>query len=142
MSRLRTRCVVHFFVTSALIFGSNAVAKAQSTISDVTQRPFVVGVIPVVGNGVVGGVAIDANGVMAQAEERDVVALRDARRDAMSGLAGDVTKRSALRKISLRQLDALLARLVSENKPPSSELLNLAGLQRVEYVFAYPESHD
>jgi hypothetical protein len=77
-----------------------------------------------------------------RAEERDVVALREARRDAISGLAGDVTKRSKLRKISLARLDALLARYASENKALTSDILYLAGLQRVEYVFAYPDSHD
>src|SRR4051812_6636450 len=117
MSCHRTKFVVHFFVAGAFIFGDHAVAQAQGSISEVSQRPFVVGVIPVVGNGGVGGVAIDANGVMAKAEERDVVALRDARRDAISALAGDVSKRSALRKISLCRLDTVLARHVSENKP-------------------------
>ena len=116
--------------------------RLRASIGEVTQQPFVVGVVPVVGNGAVGGVAIDAHGVMAKAEERDVVALRDARRNALSGLAGDVTKRSELRKISLRRLDDLLAQHVSQNKPLSSEILYLAGLQRIEYVFAYPDSHD
>jgi len=134
--------VVHFFVAAAFVFGGHAVAQFQASIGAVTQQPFVVGVVSVVGNGAVGGVAIDANGVMAKAEERDVAALRDARRNAMSGLAGDVTKRSELRKISLRRLDTLLARHVSQNKPLSSEIFYLAGLQRVEYVFAYPDSHD
>src|SRR6478752_828164 len=109
MSCHRMKAVVLFVVAGAFIFGDHATAKAQSSIGDVTLRPFVVGVIPVVNNGVVGGVAIDANGVMDKAEERDVVALREARRNAISGLAGDVTKRSKLRKISLGQLDKLLA---------------------------------
>lgn len=142
MSCHRMKFVVHFFVAAALVFGDYAAAQFPSSIGAVTQQPFVVGVVPVAGNGAVGGVAIDANGVMAQAEVRDLVALRDARRNAMSGLAGDVTKRSELRKISLRRLDALVARHVSQNKPLSSEILYLAGLQRVEYVFAYPDSHD
>ncbi len=142
MSRQRMEFLLHLVLVSTCIVGGHAVAHAQSTISSVTQRPFVVGVIPVVGNGTVGGVAIDANGAIEQAEQRDVVALRDARRAAMSGLAGDITKPSKLRKISLRRLDALVARHVSQNKPLSSDLLYLAGLQRVEYVFAYPESND
>jgi Protein of unknown function (DUF1598) len=142
MSRQRMEFLVHFVVVSTCIVGAHAVAHAQSTISAVTQRPFVVGLIPVVRNGAVGGVAIDANGAVEQAEQRDVVALRDARRAAMSGLAGDLTKPSKLRKISLRRLDALVARHVSQNKPLSSDLLYLAGLQRVKYVFAYPESND
>jgi hypothetical protein len=136
------RFVVHFFVAAAFLFGDHAAAQFQAGIGEVTQQPFVVGVVPVVANGAVGGVAIDANGVLAKAHERDVVALRDARRNAMSGLAPDVTKTSALRKISLRRLDALLARHVSQNRPLSSEILYLAGLQRVEYVFADPDSHD
>ncbi len=138
----RMKYVVHFFVAAAFVFGDHAAAQVQGSIGAVTQQPFVVGAVPVVGNGAVGGVAIDAKGVMAKAEERDVVALRDARRNATSGLAGDVTKRSELRKISLRQLDALLARQVSQNKQLPSEILYLAGLQRVEYVFAYPDSRD
>ena len=76
--------VVHFFVAAAFIFGDRAAAQFQGSIGNVTQQPFVVGVVPVVGNGAVGGVAIDAKGVMAKVEERDVVALRDARRNAMS----------------------------------------------------------
>ena len=119
MSRQRMEFLVHFVVVSTCIVGGHAVAHAQSVLASVTQRPFVVGVVPVVGNGAVGGVAIDANGAIEQAEQRDVVALRDARRAAMSGLAGDITKPSELRKISLRRLDALLARHVSQNKPLS-----------------------
>jgi hypothetical protein len=134
--------LVRFVVVSTCVLGTHAVAHAQSTISSVTQRPFVVGLIPVVRNGTVGGVAIDANGAIQQAEDRDVLALRDVRRAAISGLAGDITKPSKLRKISLRRLDALLAKHANQNKPLSPDLLYLAGLERVTYVFAYPESND
>ena len=123
MSRQRMEFLVHFVVISICIVGSHAVAHAQSTISSVTQRPFVVGLIPVVRNGPSGGVAIDANGTIPQAEERDVIALRDAKRAAMSGLTGDITKPSKLRKISLRRLEAIVARHASQNKPLSSDLL-------------------
>jgi hypothetical protein len=122
--------------------GGSAALLAQSFIGAGTQTPFVVGVVPVVGNGAVGGVAIDAKGAVDEAERRDLAALRDARRSAMSGLAADVSEPSELRKISLRRLDALLARHVSENKPLTADVLYLAGLERVEYVFAYPESSD
>ena len=144
MSRRRTESLhflIHFVVVSTCIMGGHAVAHAQS-VSNVEVRPFVVGVVPVVGNGAVGGVAIDAKGVIEQAEQHDVVALRDARRAALSGLAADITKPSKLRKISLRRLDTLLAEHISQQKPLPSDLLYLAGLQRVEYVFAYPDSSD
>jgi hypothetical protein len=110
------------------------------------MRPFVVGVVPVVGNGAVGGVAIDAKGAIDEAEQSNVVALRSARRAALEAglddLAANINQPSELRKISLRRLDALLARHVSQNKPLTSDVLYLAGLQRVEYVLAYPELND
>src|SRR5262245_12352984 len=144
MSRRRTE-LRHFVIRCAAISlcaaSGYAVAHAQG-ISEGTVRPFVVGVIPVVGNGAVGGVAIAAKGAIEEAEQRDIAALREARREALTGVAGDITKTSELRKISLRRLDALLAEHASDNKPLPPEVLNLAGLQRIEYVFAYPDSHD
>jgi hypothetical protein len=98
--------------------------------------------VPVVRNGSVGGVAIDATGAVEQAEPRDVLTLRNARLAALNGLAGDVTRASKLRKISLRRLDATLAQHAAQNKPLMPDLLYLAGMQRVQYVFAYPECHD
>jgi hypothetical protein len=132
---------IHFvLIASCFLFG-HSIARAQSaSFSEI--RPFVVGVVPVVGNGAVGGVAIDAKGVIEQAEQHDLVALRDVRRAAVSGLAGVITRPSKLRKISLRRLDALLAQHVSQNKPLPPDVLYLAGLQRVEYVFAYPDAGD
>jgi hypothetical protein len=128
-------------VLATCVIGVPAFAHARS-FSVADQRPFVMGVVPVVGNGVVGGVAIDANGAIEQAEQRDIVALRSARCAALEGVAQDITKPSKLRKISLSRLDKLLAINASQNKPRTPNVLYLAGLQRVEYVFAYPELND
>jgi hypothetical protein len=133
--------LIRFIIVSTCIVRGHLLARGQS-ISFADQRPFVVGVVPVAGNGAVGGVAVDAAGAIELAEDRDVVALRNARRASLEGLWGDVFKPSDLRKISLRRLDVLLAHHASQNKPLTPELLNLAGLQRVEYVFAYPELGD
>lgn len=144
MSRRRMdslRFLIHLVVISSCIVAGRYAAYAQS-VSFAERRPFVVGVVPVVGNGAVGGVAIDAKGAVDRAEPRELVALRDARRAALAGLAGDITKPSPLRKISLRRLDALLAQHVSQQQSLPSDLLYLAGLQRVEYVFAYPDASD
>ncbi len=124
------------------LLGGQALTFSQSTLSFGEQRPFVVGVVPVVGNGVVGGVAVDATGVVKQAVHREVVAWQTARRKALTGVAGDVTEPSKLRKISLRRLDSLLAQHASQQKPLPAEVLTLAGLLHVEYVFAYPELND
>jgi len=145
MSRRRMgpfRFLIHFVIVSTCILCENTIAHAQTGASFTEQRPFVVGVVPFVSNGAVGGVSIDASGAIQRAEQRDVIALRDARRDALSGVAGEIPRPSKLRKVSLRRLDALLAQHASQNKPLPSDLLFLAGLQRVEYVFAYPDSSD
>jgi hypothetical protein len=134
--------LVRFVAAATCVLTGHALAYAQASLSEGSLRPFVVGVVPVVGNGAVGGVAIDARGAIDEAEERDVAALRDARRAALQGLAGDVNQPSRLRKVSLRRLDALLAQHASQNKPLPPEVLYLAGLQRIEYVFAYPEQSD
>ncbi len=135
--------LTRFTALAICVLGGRALAQAPpSSLSVASQRPFVVGVVPVVGNGAVGGVAIDATGAIEQAEQRDVVALRTARRAALEGVAGDVNQPSELRKISLRRLDTLLAEHASQNKPLTTDMLYLAGLQRIDYVFAYPEQSD
>jgi hypothetical protein len=77
MSRQRVEFLVYLVVGLTCVV-TGRTAHAQSSIGAVTQRPFVVGVVPVVGNGAVGGVAIDANGAVEAAEQRDLVALRAA----------------------------------------------------------------
>ncbi len=142
-SSISSHSLTRVVLLAACLVGSQDSAHSQSSLSESSLRPFVVGVVPVVGNsGAVGGVAIDAHGVIDEADQRDVLALRDARRAALEGIAGDVARPSKLRKISLRRLAALLAAHVSRNEPLTPDVLYLAGLQRVSYVFAYPELHD
>ena len=44
--------------------------------------------------------------------------------------------------ISLSKLQSEIASAIAENRPLSEEVLYLAGLQRVQYVFVYPEEND
>ena len=55
---------------------------------------------------------------------------------------GAARKSSALRYVSLSRLEREIARRQAERKPLDVEMLTLAGLQRVRYVFVYPESGD
>lgn len=99
-----------------------------------------------IGNGLfargVGGVAIDANGAVAVAQLDDLHKLAELRRKAMQAVVGDLQQPNELRKVSLRQLDEALARAASSGQPVPDELVVLAGLQRVRYVFVYPEQND
>ena len=60
---------------------------------------------------------------------------------ALRPVAGDLKAR-ALRKISLRQLEAAIAENRAGGKPVSDEMRYLAGMQRIQYVFVYPEHND
>src|SRR5947208_4812941 len=78
---------------------------AQASIQDVTFTPFVIGFRPVVGNGAVGGVLIDARGVVARASPDAQDRLRAVREKAMREVPAGLGRASDLRKISLRGLE-------------------------------------
>lgn len=112
-------------------------------ISSGGLKPFVIAVIPVVGrSGAVGGVAIDARGVLDRGTRETTSQLRRAWLAAMIPAQGDMARASSLRKISLRRLEAAIVDCRGQNKPLPLEMRFLAGLQRVRYVLAYPEAQD
>lgn len=90
----------------------------------------------------VGGVAVDTEGVLrlttVEADDR----LRAIRREMMKEIPSDVAKKTELRKISLRRLEAVLAKHAQTGEPLPDEVRYLAGLQRIQYVFLHPETND
>src|SRR5262245_50450155 len=126
---------------AALLVGPPA-AVGQS-VSFTQQSPFVVGFIPVVGpGGAVGGVSIDAKGVVARSDVEGSGRLRDARLKALARIDSDLLAPSRMRKVSLRGIQAAIDECRRQKRPVTDALQNLAGLQRVEYVLVYPERHD
>src|SRR5262245_20375060 len=78
---------------------------AQAALTFGQQRPFVTGWIPVIGpGGGVGGVSIDAAGVVSRSEADATGRLRAARERALAPLSGELLAASKLRKVSLRGL--------------------------------------
>ncbi len=131
-----------FVLSAAAIFVAARPASGQA-ISSTSLRPFVVGIIPVVGpGGAVGGVSVDAKGVVARSDVDAAGRLRDARIKALARLDSDVQAASAMRKVSLRGIQAAIEELRKKRLPLTDDLQNLAGLQRIEYVLVYPEQKD
>lgn len=129
-------------LASVLVFGLPHRLDAQQ-ISSGGWKPFVIAVIPVVGrNGAVGGVSIDAGGVVNRSSRETTGQLRRAWLAAMVPADGEMARASSLRKISLRRLEAAMAACRARNQPLPLDMRFLAGLQRVRYVFAYPEAKD
>lgn len=92
--------------------------------------------------GAVGGVAIDANGVLNNIEVDQLNRLRGTWAKALKQAPGDINEPSELRKVSLRRLEAAIIQHLAEKKPLPDEVRLLAGLQQIRYVFVYPEEND
>ena len=90
----------------------------------------------------VGGVSIDADGLLSGARPDALGTLGRLRSQAMQKIPDAMNATADMRKISLRQLEAALEDCVNNNKPIPDEIKYLAGLQRIRYVFVYPEQKD
>ena len=119
------------------------------------SRPFVTSTTPVFDSRgrVVGGIEVDANGVLsiAETDPKGLLAQQTrrsptSRSETSSGPKqedlADVRRSSKMRKVSLRGLEAAIAEKVAKKENLPAELMFMAGLQRIEYVFVYPETND
>jgi hypothetical protein len=101
-----------------------------------------------------GGVYVDAEGVVRRAV-RDAASsgLAVARLEAIesqekprSKSAGktnsDVRAHAALRKVSLTRLEKQVQLRLAAGRRPTEEMLTLGGLEKIKYVFVYPETGD
>ncbi|HEY4309267.1 MAG TPA: DUF1598 domain-containing protein, partial [Pirellulales bacterium] len=92
--------------------------------------------------GAVGGISINADGVLANAQQDNLHKLRDVRVKALAAVPGDLAQPTELRKISLRGLMATIDDYRLKNRDLPDDVKYLAGLQRLRYVFVYPEQND
>ena len=90
----------------------------------------------------VGGIEIDANGVLSgqktllDSEVRDRIAKGIEKSDAQ------IKSSAKLRMISLKGLEAAISKAAEAGEQVSSEVKYMAGLQRIEYVIVEPETND
>ncbi|MHB1037794.1 MAG: DUF1598 domain-containing protein [Pirellulales bacterium] len=90
----------------------------------------------------VGGVAIDTEGILQSATVDAQGQLRQLRLRALQEIPGDLNQPTELRKISLRGIEAAIEKHRQDGKPLPDAIRYLAGLQRIRYVFVYPEQND
>ncbi len=92
----------------------------------------------------VGGVYIDAEGVLREAAALDASErLKALRLDAVAGpTSAGVATASPLRKVSLRRLEDVVRTLHAAGEPLPSDVACLAGLTRVQFVFFFPDAGD
>ncbi|TWT32117.1 DUF1598 domain-containing protein [Blastopirellula retiformator] len=91
----------------------------------------------------VGGISIDAQGVVSLASVDSQRMLRAEMMKALEKAPGELNAPVPMRKVSLRGLNAAIKDAQENNLGVlPDEVKYLAGLQRIEYVFVYPEEND
>ena len=94
-------------------------------------------------NNAVGGIRVDANGVVSNTEVREIQQYRKEMQDSVDQAPGELVAPVELRKISLRTLENALANSLKGNYSDiPDDVRFLAGIQRIQYVFVYPEEND
>jgi len=90
------------------------------------------------------GVRVDAQGLLQRLlkseETGSLAALRAS--SAVKGRRENVRQSSPLRKVSLPRLEKHLQLRLAAGRQPTDAMQVLAGLQRIKYVFVYPDSGD
>ena len=89
----------------------------------------------------VGGVWVDADGVLRNRQVDETDQVRAAREAMLHPVPADA-RQLGLRKISLRRLEEAIAEHLKTGEPLDDEMKYLAGLQHIQYVFVYPELGD
>jgi len=90
----------------------------------------------------VGGVKIDADGVVSNPQVGELKQLQAAWQKGLQQIPADLDKWTDLRFISLKQLESEVAAARAAGKPLPDAVRYMAGLQRVHYVLVYPDKQD
>ena len=90
----------------------------------------------------VGGVAINTKGVLTLQTKQANRELVEFMKDHVQPAEGEMNDASELRRVSLKKLAAIVADSAKNNYMLADDVRYLAGLQRVQYIFVYPEQND
>jgi hypothetical protein len=93
-------------------------------------------------NRAVGGVSINPDGILGNATRDELGQLAKLRSQTMTKIPGELDGEVPMREVSLRRLEAAIDDCAKNNKPLPDAIKYLAGLQRIQYVFVYPEQKD
>lgn len=135
------RCLAALF----LVFSLSISAIAQDDDDDGEEDPDDGGPEVIITGDLAGaGVIVDAKGVLSLKKNVDRTGRLDRRRrlEAQGELDPDIAAQSVLRKVSLNRLEDAVSELLRNGARPSEDMLYLAGLTKIQYVFFYPETKD
>ena len=90
----------------------------------------------------VGGVAINADGVLSEPTRQANQLLVSRMKEMVQPAEGAIAEASELRRVSLKHLMKMVSEAATNEMELTDEVRYLAGLQRIKYVFVYPEQQD
>ncbi len=93
------------------------------------------------GGQAVGGISIDASGIVRNVEPGALDELSAARRKALAG-GGPKASTDGLRKVSLARLTKAVEAAASGEAPLPADAVLMGGLERITHVFVDPDGHD
>jgi len=92
--------------------------------------------------GAVGGVEVDPQGVLKNATVDSTRQLAEARQGVVGRAPKSLSEKTELRKVSLRKLQETIEEHLRKGEALPDAVKYLGGLQRIRYVFVYPEEND
>lgn len=131
---LGTRCV-RFARRSALVSAVALTAAAWSCSASAQNNNNTTNNVLTI----VGGVSIDAAGMLTNAESDPSGKLRQFR---LEGIPEGMDQAAGLRKVSLRRLEAEIKKCIQAGKTLPEAVCLLGGLVEIRYVLVYPEERD
>ncbi len=90
----------------------------------------------------VGGVSINTDGVLSNAQIDALGELGRLRAGSLEAIPAALDSNVPMRKVSLRRLAESLEDCQKNSKPIPDAMKYLAGLQHIQYIFVYPEQKD
>ena len=125
---LKCSTILTAAITVACLLGSARVAEAQFVGGNVIQQ--------------IGGVHIDAEGVVQSTTAELSNEFRQGLLKNLQAAEGPMAEGTQMRVISLKRLQQAIKEAVDKGQNLSDEVLFLAGLQRVQYLFVDDENQD
>jgi hypothetical protein len=92
------------------------------------------------GNQAVGGIAIDAQGIVGNLDPKALESLAAERQKALADVAAD--EPTDLRKVSLARIISAVEKSTAGKQQLPADVLFLGGLERITHVFVDPDNHD
>lgn len=94
------------------------------------------------GGSVVGGVEVDANGVLKTASTRQMEEIGKNLGKLLEPIPTDLAKQAPIRKISLKKLDESIREVIEREAEFPDTIRYLGGLTAIQYIVVVPEEND